>query len=168
MMRRVSAPMLAVALCAAALGACGSARTLDTASLQKSIVHTIAREHGIDTTVSCPHGIPVEAGRRFSCVARLAAGSYRITAVERDGAGHVRYENSEPLLVLDTLRVEHSIEGSVVSQRHLQATVQCPSPVLRRAGVRFYCTAKVAGSTRPDRFVARVVAADGRVRYAGV
>jgi Domain of unknown function (DUF4333) len=48
-------------------------------------------------------------------------------------------------VILDTIRVERSIEASSLAQRHLSSTVSCPVNIVQKAGVVFDCVATVGG-----------------------
>jgi len=50
---------------------------------------------------------------------------------------------------LDTARVAKAIETSVLEQRHLKATVVCPSGVAQEKGKTFTCTATVRSAKAP-------------------
>ena len=47
-------------------------------------------------------------------------------------------------VILNTVKVERSIEASILSQRHLASTVSCPVNIVQKAGVVFDCVATVA------------------------
>jgi len=145
------------------LAACGSStRTLNSLTVQHAIVTSIISQHGIAATVSCPQGVPQQAGVAFTCAAKLDAGTYYVKVAETNNAGQVRYENQAPLVVLDIEAVEKSIEQAMLDQ-HLRAVVTCPSTVLQQEGVTFSCAATASG--RIYRF--DVVERDnsGHVRY---
>lgn len=46
-------------------------------------------------------------------------------------------------VILNTIRVERSIEASILAQRHLSSTVSCPVNIVQKAGVVFNCEATV-------------------------
>lgn len=46
-------------------------------------------------------------------------------------------------VILNTIRVERSIESSILAQRHLSSTVSCPVNIVQKAGVVFNCVATV-------------------------
>jgi hypothetical protein len=50
---------------------------------------------------------------------------------------------------LNTVTVERAVAASILAQRHLSATVSCPSKVPRKAGVVFTCTATLNVGTYP-------------------
>ena len=52
-------------------------------------------------------------------------------------------------VILNTERVERSIEASILAQRHLTATVSCPVNIVQKAGVVFNCQATVRGRQFP-------------------
>jgi 2-keto-4-pentenoate hydratase len=52
-------------------------------------------------------------------------------------------------VILNTVRVERSIEASILSQRHLASTVSCPVNIVQKAGVVFDCVATVRGRQFP-------------------
>jgi Domain of unknown function (DUF4333) len=162
--RRVS--VVATLLASFSLVGCGSgAHTMTTAGVERSIAASILAQHHMHAEVRCPPAVPRRAGYVFTCDALFAAGSYPIMASETNGAGHVRYRNPAPLAVLDARRVERAIAASIHDQRHLDATVSCPSEVLERSGVRFTCTALVGGRSYP--FAVTEVDGEGHVRYVG-
>ncbi len=51
--------------------------------------------------------------------------------------------SSAPRVVLDTKRVELSVQAAILQQRHLPASVSCPDNVQQKQGVRFTCFATV-------------------------
>lgn len=160
----VPAGLLAV-LC---LSACGSgAQSLGSAKIERSIQESILKERGLRTTVSCPAGIPPDAGRSFTCEAHLDVGAYPLTVTEVDSSGKVRYQDPRPLIVLNIARVERAIEASISSQRHVSARASCPGEVLQRAGIAFRCTAVIDGTTRLYPFAVSELDSSGHVRYAG-
>jgi hypothetical protein len=122
-------------------------------------------ERHIYTLVTCPAKMPQQQGRTFTCQAKLAVGTYPMYVTETDNAGHVRYANSAPLVTLNTAKVAHAIEASVLAQRHLHARVSCPSGVLQRKGLSFTCTAHIGSGHAP--FAVTVVDRNGHVRYVG-
>jgi Domain of unknown function (DUF4333) len=148
------------------LGSCGShTQTLDTAATERAIAQSILAEHNVRTHVECPREVRREAGVIFRCTARLDVGAYPVLVTETDNGGHVKYENSSPLVVLDIAKVQQAINTSILRQRHLRSTVACPAQVLQQAGIRFTCTATVNGQAYP--FDVTEIDADGHVRYLG-
>jgi hypothetical protein len=55
------------------------------------------------------------------------------------------WNSSSSPVILNTVRVERSIEASILSQRHLASTVSCPVNIVQKAGVVFDCVATVRG-----------------------
>jgi len=55
------------------------------------------------------------------------------------------WDSSSSPVILNTVRVERSIEASILAQRHLDSTVSCPVNIIQRAGVVFDCVATVRG-----------------------
>jgi hypothetical protein len=163
---RTVSSALAVGGLLGALGGCGSsAQTLDAASVQSAIAATILAEHHVHTTVRCPTGVQRKAGIAFTCTAGLEVGTYPITVEQKDGAGHVRYANAAPLVVLNTAKVERAISSSILAQRKLRGTVRCPAAVLQQSGLRFICTATVGGRDYP--FEVTQTNGSGQVSYVG-
>jgi len=149
--------------------ACGStARRLDDAKVQRAIERAILSEHDLHTRVVCPAMVPEQAGHVFVCSALLDVGAYPVTVTEIDGRGAVRFRDRRPLVALNIPKVERAIEASILSQRHIDATVSCPSEVLQQAGLAFRCTAMVHGSVSTHPFSVRELDNAGKVRYAGV
>lgn len=52
-------------------------------------------------------------------------------------------------VILNTERVERSIEASILAQRHLASQVSCPVNIEQKAGVVFICVATVRGRQFP-------------------
>ncbi len=160
--------LAAAVLVAAFVAGCGSStQDLDSAKLESSIAGSILTEHGLHTTVQCPSHVPQQSGRRFTCVARLEAGTYPVTVTEIGKDGHVRYANERPLVTLDVAKVQRAIAASVLAQRHVHATVTCPSEVIQQAGVVFSCTAAIAGGSHRYPFEVSETDDAGHVRYLG-
>lgn len=67
--------------------------------------------------------------------------------------------------ILDTEKVERSIEQSSLDQRGANARVTCPSGVHQKKGKTFSCTALADGAT--TRFVVKQIDGSGRVHYEG-
>ena len=148
------------------LAACGSSdQKLNTEQVQRAIAASILTQHGVRTTVQCPANVTRKAGQAFTCFATLDVGSYPVAVTEKDDAGHVRYGSAAPLVVLDVAKVERSIADSILAQRHLTSVVRCPQSVLQRTGLRFTCTATVAGRSYP--FEVTETDAAGHVHYVG-
>jgi hypothetical protein len=160
--------LMPLALALGCLAGCGSsAKSLDSAKVARAIERSILAEHHLRATVECPHRVPQESGRVFTCSARLDAGAYPVRVNEVGEDGEVRYEDSTPLVALNVAKVQRAIDASVFSQRRLHASASCPREVLQRAGVVFWCTATVDGET--TRYPFRVSELDnaGHVRYVG-
>jgi hypothetical protein len=73
---------------------------------------------------------------------------------------------------LNTARVAASIKQSILTQRHLKATVVCPTAVLQEKGKTFECIATTPGVKRPfspvtTHFVVTIQSNQGYVTYAG-
>jgi hypothetical protein len=148
------------------LGSCGShTQTLSTASIERAIAQSIVAERDARTHVECPRKVRREAGVIFKCTAQLEVGAYPVLVTETNDGGHVSYENSSRLVVLDVAKVRQAIGASILRQRHLHSTVACPAQVLQQAGVRFTCIAMVNG--RPHPFDVTEIDSDGHVRYLG-
>jgi hypothetical protein len=65
---------------------------------------------------------------------------------------------------LDVVAVERSVAESILTERHIYATVGCPASVPQRAGYRFTCTANLTVGTYP--VTVTEVDDRGHVRYA--
>jgi hypothetical protein len=149
------------------LSGCGSSTpTLNTAPVERAIAASILAQHHLYATVHCPPKVSRKAGVVFTCTAGLNVGAYPVRVTETNTSGHVQYENPAPLVALDIAGVEHAIEQSIHSERHLAATVTCPAEVLQQAGIAFTCTARVNGRLYP--FAVSEVDGDGHVRYVGL
>lgn len=71
--------------------------------------------------------------------------------------------SSESPTILNTEKIERSIEQSSFAQRGADARVSCPSGVHQKKGLVFSCTA-VVGRTS-TRFMVSQLDEDGRVHY---
>jgi hypothetical protein len=74
--------------------------------------------------------------------------------------------SSESPTILDTEKIERSIERSSLAQRGIRAQVTCPSGVHQSKGLTFHCAA-VAGRAKA-RFAVTQLDGDGHVRYEGL
>jgi hypothetical protein len=158
--------LAAVGILITPLSGCGSrAATLNTVAVESAIAGSILEQHHLHVRVECPSRVQRRTGVAFVCTARLPVGAYPVVVIEIDGSGRVRYENRSPLVALDVARVQDAIAGSILSQRHLRSAVTCPAEVIQRAGVRFTCTATVAG--RGYLFEVAELNGSGQVRYVG-
>lgn len=66
-------------------------------------------------------------------------------------------------VILNTDKVERSIEASILSQRRLASTVRCPVNIVQKSGVVFRCVATVRG--RNFQVVVTQTDAKGHVVY---
>ena len=149
----------------ALLSGCGNSTTLNTSTVQRAIAASILAQRHAHTTVACPSNVPRRAGVVFTCTAKLQVGRYPVTVKQLNNLGYVSYHNQVPLVLLDTPRVENSIAHSIATQRHLHATVTCPTEVRQQTGIAFRCTARVNGVRYP--FDVTQVDDRGNVRYIG-
>ncbi|MGH2863960.1 MAG: DUF4333 domain-containing protein [Solirubrobacteraceae bacterium] len=169
--RRCAAEVLLGALACAGLCACGHSSppstsggdTLHTAAIERAIAASILAQHHLETRVSCPATVPKQTGHRFSCAATLQAGRYIVSVTETNDRGHVAYRSGRPLVALDIPKVEEAIGRSILSKKHLHATVRCPTEVLQQAGVAFTCAASANG--RSAEFAVTEVNGEGHVSY---
>ena len=91
---------------------------------------------------------------------RLMAGTLMAASLAAAGCG-----NSEDPTILNTEKVERSIERSSLDQRKASARVSCPSGVVQKKGSVFSCTAVVKRVA--TRFVVTQLDDAGHVRYVG-
>lgn len=73
---------------------------------------------------------------------------------------------------LNTARVARSIEGSILTKRHLSAKVSCPATVPQEQGKTFVCIATTRGAKAPftvtkTPFTVTVQSNKGYVTYVG-
>ena len=71
--------------------------------------------------------------------------------------------SSDPTIILNTEKIERSIEQSSLAQRGADAEVSCPSGVHQKKGLAFSCTAVVGRTT--TRFVVTQRDESGHVHY---
>jgi hypothetical protein len=161
--------LVATATLVVALGAtgCGStkAAALSPGPIEHAIAKSILTQDAVKATVRCPRNAPVKAGYRFQCTARLAVGTYPMFVVEQNGKGGVAYANHTPLRTLDSQGVARAIQKAIEKQRHLRATVHCPTPILQAKGLAFTCTAKLAHGSTP--FSVTETDSRGHVKFIG-
>jgi uncharacterized protein DUF4333 len=84
-----------------------------------------------------------------------------LAAVAAGAGGLAGCGSSKP--ALNTRVVQRAVASSILAQRHVHATVACPSKVPRRAGLQFTCMASLEVGTYPVSVVETNAA--GRVRY---
>lgn len=70
-------------------------------------------------------------------------------------------------LILDTEKVERSIQESILAKRDVRAEVSCPSGVHQRRGLTFYCAATLPNGT-VTRFRVKQINSAGGVSYVGL
>jgi hypothetical protein len=68
---------------------------------------------------------------------------------------------------LDNEKIERSIEGSILQQRHKPAAAQCPALELKKKGVVFTCIAITRNGVRTP-FKVTEVDGNGHVKYVGI
>jgi hypothetical protein len=170
--RRVilSAVVLCAALAAAACGGSSAPKTagptVKVAVIQAAIKQSIARQHGIETVVTCPASVPKKAGYRFTCQAALDVGSYPVNVLELNSSGGVSYSNKTPLNILNSQRVAKAIKLAVQQKRHLKASVSCPSLILQAKGLQFRCAATTKKGT--GTFLVTETDRKGNVSFIGL
>jgi hypothetical protein len=161
----------AVASIALLCAACGSSNnTSNTAKLnvvpvQVSIAASILKERGVKTVVSCPAGVPLQAGYKFVCQASVDVGSYPVNVDELNTRGGVSYSNSTPLRLLSSHTIEIAIAQAILVKKHLTAKVKCPASILQEKGLVFACTATTKDGASPFRVTE--VDSSGHVTFAG-
>ena len=89
----------------------------------------------------------------LAVIGLVAAASLVVTACGSSG----------PVTILNTEKVERSIEQSSLAQRGDHAQASCPSGVHQKEGLEFSCTAVVKGVS--TRFVVTELDGSGRVHY---
>ncbi len=68
--------------------------------------------------------------------------------------------------ILNTEKVERTIERAALKERRIRVQVSCPSGVVQKKGIVFTCRAVVAGGGS-TRFIVTELDDAGRVRYEG-
>jgi hypothetical protein len=97
-----------------------------------------------------------KARRSFRC--SLAAGSLVAAILALSACG-----SSESVTILNTEKIERSIERSTFDQRKQRVHVSCPSGVHQQKGLVFSCIA--VGARRNTRFVVTQKDDAGQVHY---
>ncbi len=88
------------------------------------------------------------------------------------GSSNSSTTSTKAKIDLNIARVEHSIEASILSQRHLKSTVVCPTVVAQEKGKTFECVATTTAVKKPHGpvktpFVVTVQTDKGYVTYVG-
>ena len=99
---------------------------------------------------------PAAAGRWLG--RSLVAGVLVATSLAVTACG-----SSEPTIILNTEKIERSIEQSSLAQRGADAHVSCPSGVHQKKDLTFACTAVVGRAS--TRFVVTQTNGAGNVHY---
>jgi hypothetical protein len=128
--------------------------------------------------VSVPSGVSVPRVRRAAALALAALACAVLmsacgsSASSSSGSSTSSASGSTTKIDLNTTRVAHSIEQSILAERHLASTVVCPSGVPQEAGRTFECVASTASAKKPGTlvktpFVVTIQNKNGYVTYAG-
>ncbi len=128
---------------------------------------------------SVPSGVSVPRVRRaaglalaaLACAALMSACGSSASS-SSSGSSTSSASGSTTNIDLNTTRVAHSIEQSILAERHLASTVVCPSGVPQEAGRTFECVASTASAKKPGTlvktpFVVTIQNKNGYVTYAG-
>jgi Fe-S oxidoreductase len=163
---------LASAVACVAVAACGSStptKKLNNATIASSIARSILVEHHLGTKVTCPANVAEQQGTNFNCYAKLDVGRYRVPVTQVNSRGDVKWHTTQPITVLNIVRVERAIASSIKKQRKVRAKVRCPKQVLQAAGLKFTCIATTRGGKKvhAGRYPFRVTETDsaGHVTY---
>ncbi|MBV8944027.1 MAG: DUF4333 domain-containing protein [Solirubrobacterales bacterium] len=79
-------------------------------------------------------------GRALGLVLAFMAGAGVLAAVAALAGW---WNGTSTPVILNTVKVERSIEASILSQRHLASAVSCPVNIVQKSGVVFDCVATV-------------------------
>jgi hypothetical protein len=112
------------------------------------------------------------AGLALAALACAALMSACGSSAGSSGSPTSSARGSTTTIKLNTTRVAHSIEQSILSERHLASTVVCPTEVPQEAGRTFECVATTASAKKPSTlvktpFVVTIKNNKGYVTYAG-
>jgi hypothetical protein len=88
--------------------------------------------------------VPVRARR-----GAIAAAAALACAALFSACGSSSSSSSTTVTNLDTTRIAHSIEESVLTERHLHVTVTCPAGVPQEKGKTFVCIATGQTTKKP-------------------
>jgi hypothetical protein len=124
----------------------------------------------VDPTVSS--GVSVPRVRRAAGLALAALACAAVMSACGSSGSSGSTPSSTTKIDLNTTRVEHSIEQSILAERHLASTVVCPSAVPQEAGRTFECVASTPSAKKPGTliktpFVVTIQNKNGYVTYAG-
>jgi len=106
--------------------------------------------------------------RRTAAVLLMALGCAALTSA----CGSSSSSSTSSGGTVDTARVARAIEGSVLTRRHIHATVVCPAAVAIETGKTFECVATSRSTTKPfaaikTPFVVTIQNSKGYVTYVG-
>jgi Domain of unknown function (DUF4333) len=110
-------------------------------------------------TVRWGYGLRMR-GRVLGLVLAFFAGAAVLAAVAALAGW---WNGTSSPVILNTVKVERSIEASILSERHLASTVSCPVNIVQKGGVVFDCVATVGG--RRFQVVVTETDSDGHVVY---
>jgi hypothetical protein len=82
-------------------------------------------------------------------VAALAAAVLISACGSSSSSSRPTPETATPTAILNTHRIELSIEQSILSERHIHAKVACPSVVPQQKGRNFACIATIGTTKTP-------------------
>jgi hypothetical protein len=121
---------------------------------------------------SRPRNVRVARVRRGAGVASALACAALISACGSSSPSTGSASGKAATPDLNTTRVEHSIEQSILSERHLASTVVCPATVAQEVGKTFECVATTASAKKPSTliktpFIVTIRSKAGYVTYAG-
>jgi hypothetical protein len=111
----------------------------------------------------------LQVGRGASVAATVLACGALISAC---GSSKSSTSSTPGKTNLNTARVAHSIEQSILAQRHLKSKVVCPALVVQEQGRTFECVAAIPNAKQPSKvvrtpFVVTVQNSKGYVTYVG-
>jgi hypothetical protein len=138
--------LVAASLVIVALGvaACSSTYTIDHKKGEKFLTGVLKPTGLQFTTVSCPSGLKAKQGDTFDCTVTGVDGSKgNITLKETNNKGHVVVSRT----VVDTPRLEKTIEAGLLQKAKLTATVDCPDVHTLAPNISYTCKATSGSST---------------------
>lgn len=142
--------MAGAGLLLCALIGCGQTARLDGAGIEATIRSRLADDLDLPvSSVSCPGGIEVAAGDRFTCRATTPGGVVDVAVHQTDGEGTLVVEPAEAVLVTD--RVVDDIVATLADRfDRADAEVTCPGPEVRieEIDATFTCRARDGDESR--------------------
>src|SRR3954451_1888963 len=120
------------------LAACGSDKTVDTATIEQGIKQQVDTASPI-TKVSCPDDVKAEKGDTFNCSLTAENGATGKVKVTQQGANQFVYTLVPGSVQVPGSVVEKSVAQELEQKGSADATVNCPDNIIVKVGTYVVC-----------------------------